>query len=116
MAARGCSGVAVGVIAGVRGAGGGVAETRDVGSGVAETCGVGGGVAEICSEGVSSTGDVQPASRPKTRATIEILSFTLFIRCIIHAQSDLCNPPFSSVQCFLTEQRSRLLFAKRLVL
>lgn len=73
------------MIVGIRGVGGRVAEIRGVGSGVAEVCG----------REVSSMGDAQPASRPKIRAAIEIASFALFTRFIIHAQPDPCNPPYS---------------------
>lgn len=95
MAAKSCSGVAVGVVVG----------TRSVGGGVAETFGVGTRVAGVCGREVSLTGDVQPASRPKIKVAMEIVSLALFIKFIIHAQSDLCNPPYSP-QCvsFLTKQ------------
>jgi hypothetical protein len=53
--------------------GGVVVKICGVDSRVAEACGVGGGVAEICGRGVSSTGDTQPASRPKIRATAAVI-------------------------------------------
>jgi len=89
-----------------------VAEIRGVGSGVAEACGVGGGVAKICSEGVSSMGDTQPASRPKIRAAIEIVSFALFTKSIIHAQPNPCNP-LSSIAVRATKRALHLLPRRR---
>ena len=104
--------MAVGVVVEIRSVGSGVAEACGVGGGVTEIRGVASRVAEVCGRGVSSTGDVQPASKPKIRVAMEIVSLALFIRSIIHAQSDLCNPLYSP-QCvsisrwghrFLTKQ------------